>query len=176
MSRDDHHDDTVVPLEGRILRDAQGKVIFIGDCAPLSFLQTVRHLIASEVDAEELPVAASRDSIIEIARPRSSDQQSSIVISLREVDDLTKQYAIAVSGLADLFDHEQLFRDIKTWVGELTRTLCIFTMLSRRAEETIGHLLAVLSRWIHLTSTRCYFRRLLPRTRHWGPGEQRQQS
>ncbi|CAK1366398.1 unnamed protein product [Cercospora beticola] len=120
VSRDDHHDDTVVPLEGRILRDAQGKVIFIGDCAPLSFLQTVRHLIASEVDAEELPVAASRDSIIEVARPRSSDQQSSIVISLREVDELTKQYAIAVSGLADLFDHEQLFRDIKTWVGGFT--------------------------------------------------------
>ncbi|KAF2206804.1 hypothetical protein CERZMDRAFT_63215 [Cercospora zeae-maydis SCOH1-5] len=120
LSRDDHHDDTVVPLEGRILRDAQGKVIFIGDCAPLSFLQTVRHLIASEVDAEELPVAASRDSIIEVARPRSSDQQSSITISLREVDHLTEQYAVAVSGLADLFDHEQLFRDIKTWVGDFT--------------------------------------------------------
>ncbi|KAM3417210.1 hypothetical protein BST61_g5470 [Cercospora zeina] len=119
-SRDDQHDDTVVPLEGRILRDAQGKVIFIGDCAPLSFLQTVRHLIASEVDAEELSVAASRDSMIEVARPRSLDQQSSMSISLRDVEDLSKQYAEAVSGLADLFDHEQLFRDLKTWVGGFT--------------------------------------------------------
>jgi hypothetical protein len=63
----DGQEDTAVPLEGRILRDAQGQVIFIGDCAPLSFLQTVRHLIASEVDAEEFPVQASRDSIIGVA-------------------------------------------------------------------------------------------------------------
>lgn len=59
LSRDDHQD-TAVPLEARLLRDAQGKVIFIGDCAPLSFLQTVRHLIASEVDPDGFPVAASR--------------------------------------------------------------------------------------------------------------------
>lgn len=60
VSRDDHQEDTAVPLEARLLRDAQGKVIFIGDCAPLSFLQTVRHLIASEVDPDGFPVAASR--------------------------------------------------------------------------------------------------------------------
>lgn len=60
VSRDDHQEDTAVPLEARLLRDAHGKVIFIGDCAPLSFLQTVRHLIASEVDPDGFPVAASR--------------------------------------------------------------------------------------------------------------------
>ncbi len=65
-SRAERHHDTVVPLEGRILRDAQGKFIFIGDCAPLSFLQTVRHLIASEVDPEGFPLQAVRDSIIEV--------------------------------------------------------------------------------------------------------------
>ncbi|KAI5365090.1 hypothetical protein Slin15195_G046270 [Septoria linicola] len=119
-SRDDHHDDTVVPLEGRILRDAQGKVIFIGDCAPLSFLQTVRHLIASEVDAEGFPAATSRDSIIEVARPRSAEGRTTHSVQLREVEELVRMYAVAVSGLADLFDHEQLLRDIKTWAGGFT--------------------------------------------------------
>lgn len=64
VSRDDHQEYTVVPLEARLLRDAHGKVIFIGDCAPLSFLQTVRHLIASEVDPDGFPVAASRVRIV----------------------------------------------------------------------------------------------------------------
>ncbi len=107
-----------MPLEGRILRDAQGKVIFIGDCAPLSFLQTVRHLIAAEVDAEGFPAAASRDSIIEVARPTSAEGRPSRTLHLREIDELVRVYAVAVSGLADLFDHEQLLRDMKTWAGE----------------------------------------------------------
>lgn len=68
VSRDDHHEDTAVPLEARLLRDAQGKVIFIGDCAPLSFLQTVRHLIASEVDPDGFPVAASRVCILSLTK------------------------------------------------------------------------------------------------------------
>ena len=59
LSRGDHRD-TAVPLEARLLRDAQGKVIFIGDCAPISFLQTVRHLVATEEDA--FPMQASRKS------------------------------------------------------------------------------------------------------------------
>lgn len=117
VSREDHHDDTAVPLEGRILRDAQGKVIFIGDCAPLSFLQTVRHLIASEVDDEGLAVAAYRDSIIEVAKTNSADRPTSLVINSHDVEALVREYVVAVSGLADLFEHTQLLRDVKTWAS-----------------------------------------------------------
>jgi hypothetical protein len=118
VSRDsqDQHEDTAVPREGRILRDAQGKVIFIGDCAPLSFLQTVRHLIASAVDAEEFPVAASRDSIIEVARPPSSDRYHNYGIDRRELSSLIGDYAIATSGLADIFEHDHLLHEVSTWV------------------------------------------------------------
>lgn len=117
VSRDDHHDDTAVPLEGRILRDAQGKVIFIGDCAPLSFLQTVRHLIASEVDAEGLAVAASRDSIIEVAKAKAVDRPVGLAVDVRQVDELVREYVVAVSGLADLFEQTQLLRDVRTWAS-----------------------------------------------------------
>jgi hypothetical protein len=120
MSRDDHHGDTAVPLEGRILRDAQGKFIFIGDCAPLSFLQTVRHLITSaEVDSGA-SVQAARDPIIEITRPESEEQQQYPAIKLHEVESLAKEYITATSGLVELFEREELSGELKTWVNNQT--------------------------------------------------------
>lgn len=119
VTREDHHDDTAVPLEGRILRDAQGKVIFIGDCAPLSFLQTVRHLIASEVDAEGLAVAANRDSI-EVAKAKEADRPVGLAVDVREIDELVREYFVAVSSLADLFEHTKLLQDVKRWAGGFT--------------------------------------------------------
>lgn len=119
-SREDHQNDTAVPLEGRILRDAQGKVIFIGDCAPLSFLQTVRHLIASEVDVEGLAVAASRDSIIEVAKTKKADGPTSLPIDVRDMELLVGEYVVAVSGLADLFEHTQLLHEVKAWASGFT--------------------------------------------------------
>jgi len=122
VSRDEHPEDTAVPLEGRILRDAQGKVIFVGDCAPLSFLQTVRHLIASAVDADSLPPQTSRDSIIEIAQPDSADQPQSTSVSLHEVQPLVQQYTVATSGLVDLFEHDELLSEISSWAtGAIAR-------------------------------------------------------
>lgn len=122
VSRDEHPEDTAVPLEGRILRDAQGKVIFVGDCAPLSFLQTVRHLIASAVDADALPPQSSRDSIIEVAQPGSVDQQQSISVSLHEVRPFVQHYTVATSGLVDLFEQDELLSEISSWAtGAIAR-------------------------------------------------------
>lgn len=115
ISREGHPEDTAVPLEGRILCDAQGKVIFVGDCAPLSFLQTVRHLIASAVDAEDLPAQSSRDSIIEVARPGPVDQQQSLAVSMHDVRAFFQQYTVAVSGLIDLFERDELMSEISSW-------------------------------------------------------------
>lgn len=120
ISRDDHHDDTAVPLEGRILRDAQGKVIFIGDCAPLSFLQTVRYLITSEVDPEGFAVHASRDSLIEIARPTVASHQPALPVASHQVEALVDEYSAATNGLVDLFEHYELIQEMKMWVSGLT--------------------------------------------------------
>ena len=122
MSRGDHRD-TAVPLEARLLRDAQGKVIFIGDCAPISFLQTVRHLIATEEDTS--PVQASRDSFIEAGQPVSNDQAERLMPTVypNDVDTLLQQYRVATSGLVDLFEREQLADDIRKWAaGMATRS------------------------------------------------------
>lgn len=120
VSRSDHQDDTVVPLEGRILCDAQGKVIFIGDCAPLSFLQTVRHLIASEVNEDSIPLHATRDSIIEMVDPDSREQDQSLSVELHEVQSLVHGYLVATSGLADLFNRDDLLKELKAWASGRT--------------------------------------------------------
>jgi len=118
LSRGDHRD-TAVPLEARLLRDAQGKVIFIGDCAPISFLQTVRHLIATEDDA--FPGQASRDSFIEAAQPMSSGESERAVPTVHpnDVDTLLGQYRVATSGLVDLFERNGLADDTKKWAAGL---------------------------------------------------------
>ncbi|KAH5749984.1 hypothetical protein HBI88_079710 [Parastagonospora nodorum] len=122
MSRDDHlGSDTVVPLEGRILRDAQGKFIFIGDCAPLSFLQTVRHLISSEVGSDAFAIQASRDSIIEVARAEVPVGRSPPThIRPEEVEALIHEYVAATSGLVDLFEYQDLITEMNVWARRLS--------------------------------------------------------
>ncbi|PVI04676.1 hypothetical protein DM02DRAFT_716133 [Periconia macrospinosa] len=116
VSRDDqHHEDTVVPREGRILRDAQGKFIFIGDCAPLSFLQTVRYLIASEADPDGFTAQVSRDSIIEFARPDSGSRTYDIPVAVDEISTTIQEYLVATSGLVYLFERDELFKEMGLW-------------------------------------------------------------
>lgn len=126
LSRGDHRD-TAVPLEARLLRDAQGKVIFIGDCAPISFLQTVRHLIATEEDT--FPVQASRDSFIEAAQPVFTNQTERLIprVHPNDVGALLRQYHVATSGLVDLFERDHLADDIRKWAAG---------MATRSAEDT----------------------------------------
>ncbi|KAF2853746.1 hypothetical protein T440DRAFT_389770 [Plenodomus tracheiphilus IPT5] len=141
VSRNEHHDDTVVPLEGRILRDAQGKVIFIGDCAPLSFLQTVRHLIASEVDSEGFSTQAVRDSIIEVAPTTTGDNQRSLSVTPSEIHALFDEYLVATSGLVDLFRNDELVRELRLWAtdtpssSEDSGSAVFFLVLSVGAQE-----------------------------------------
>lgn len=109
-----------MPLEARLLRDAQGKVIFIGDCAPISFLQTVRHLIATEKDT--FSVQASRDSFIEAAQPVSANetQQAVPIVDPIDLGGLVEEYHVATSGLVDMFEREQLGDSIERWAAGTT--------------------------------------------------------
>uniref|UniRef100_A0A0B7JQA1 Zn(2)-C6 fungal-type domain-containing protein n=1 Tax=Bionectria ochroleuca TaxID=29856 RepID=A0A0B7JQA1_BIOOC len=57
---DDADGDTEVPREARLLCDAEGKLIFIGDCAPLSFFQSVRQLVTNRVGPNAFAPETSR--------------------------------------------------------------------------------------------------------------------
>jgi hypothetical protein len=58
-------DETVVPRDSRLIQDAQGNLMFIGDCAPLSFLQTVRHMVTTFVDANAFVTQIGHDAMLE---------------------------------------------------------------------------------------------------------------
>ncbi|EGZ68992.1 hypothetical protein NEUTE2DRAFT_115031 [Neurospora tetrasperma FGSC 2509] len=60
-----HNEETEVPREGRLLVDPQGKLIFIGDCAPLSFFRTVQRLIISRIDPDAFAPENSGYSALE---------------------------------------------------------------------------------------------------------------
>lgn len=139
---DDRHEDTIVPLEGRIHHDAQGKFIFIGDCAPLSFLQTVRYLISAEIDPDGFSVPATRDCIIEIARSTTADRPMDTSVNLQGVIPLVNKYLVATSGIVELFKPEELMRELKAWASgvklhsEDAAAAVFFLVLAIGAQET----------------------------------------
>lgn len=108
-----HSDDrqsAAVPLEGRLLRDAQGKTIFIGDSAPLSFLQTVKHLVTCEIDPSGFQLQGVRDSVIEAASAHhAEDSPHSVpVVPSGQIDRLLNEFLVATTGLIDLFNNQTL--------------------------------------------------------------------
>jgi len=73
------------------------------DCAPLSFLQTIRHLISAEVDSDGFAIQATRDAMIENASPELSSGQRPALPRDSMIEALVCSYCVATSGLVDLF-------------------------------------------------------------------------
>jgi hypothetical protein len=111
-------DDTEVPLEARLLCDAQGKLIFIGDCAPLSFFQSVRQLVTSRVGQNAFAPETSRYSVLENApaAPISSHGPSPPSLRPDAVKVAVQDYILITTGLVDLFD-EKLETDVGFWAS-----------------------------------------------------------
>ncbi|OTA56788.1 hypothetical protein K449DRAFT_387165 [Hypoxylon sp. EC38] len=106
-----------VPREARLLCDAGGKLIFVGDCAPLSLFQTVRQIVTSRVDPNAFTPQTSRVSMLENA---SSDPLVSINGKVPYVDPtgierLVSIFLSVTSGLIDLFENDHLADNVSTW-------------------------------------------------------------
>jgi hypothetical protein len=114
----EEHEETEVPREARLLCDAQGKLIFIGDCAPLSFFQTVRRLVTSRVDANAFAPETSGYSALENVYSRSGTLGSfggeppAVKIPIAPT---VSAYLDVTAGLIDLFDNTRLADDIAAW-------------------------------------------------------------
>ncbi|OTA92932.1 hypothetical protein M434DRAFT_73907 [Hypoxylon sp. CO27-5] len=106
-----------VPREARLLCDAGGKLIFVGDCAPLSLFQTVRQIVTSRVDPNAFTPQTSRVSMLENA---SSDPLVSTNGKVPHVDPtgikrLVSVFLSVTSGLIDLFENDHLADNISAW-------------------------------------------------------------
>ena len=113
-------DETDVPREARLLRDAQGKLIFIGDCAPLSFFQSVRQLVTTRVGQNAFAPETSRYSVLENASVLPGDVRPTYdtLLSARYLDmpRTVSNYLSMTNGLVDLFDGNELLQDLGMWV------------------------------------------------------------
>ena len=121
-------DDTEVPREARLLRDAHGKLIFIGDCAPLSFFQSVRQVVTSRVSQNAFAPQTSRYSVLENApaqyqrrREPLAAGRSMPAVNAGDVAGAVAAYFSATTSLVDLFDNETLLDDMLLWADQIQR-------------------------------------------------------
>ncbi|KAI1123593.1 fungal-specific transcription factor domain-containing protein [Nemania abortiva] len=135
-----------VPRDARLICDAQGRLAFIGDCAPLSLFQTVRQIVTSRVDPHAFVPETNRISMLENIisdgvvslgpTEEPSISQSGVhklvatfltVVSLSSYSNYT--YATnpsqsdipKTSGLVDLFDTATLVPEIQSWASQTAR-------------------------------------------------------
>ncbi|KAI9898906.1 hypothetical protein N3K66_005367 [Trichothecium roseum] len=119
-------DETEVQRDARLLCDAQGKLIFIGDCAPLSFFQSVRQLVTSRVGQNAFAPETSRYSVLENAAAASEEtfaqgqgpaarDGSPPEVDAARIHTAIDAYLVSTSALIDVFDRSRLFEELPIW-------------------------------------------------------------
>ncbi|KAF4986959.1 hypothetical protein FDECE_15677 [Fusarium decemcellulare] len=117
----DAEDETEVQREARLVCDAQGKLIFVGDCAPLSFFQSVRQLVTTRVGQNAFAPQTSRYSVLENAPAHQSRRvpgDNRIPnICPDDVPSAVSTYLSVATGLVDLFNDQRLLEDLMLWAN-----------------------------------------------------------
>ncbi|KAL4765182.1 uncharacterized protein BDW70DRAFT_147440 [Aspergillus foveolatus] len=111
-----------VPKVARLLRDGQGKFMYIGDSASLSFLQSVRRIVSQSIGRCEFTEDTSRHSMLEAFQSSSTTHNGPLAQppSNDEAQRLARQYVLATSPLLDLFDLEEFHPRLANWIGNPT--------------------------------------------------------
>ncbi|EXJ78907.1 hypothetical protein A1O3_08407 [Capronia epimyces CBS 606.96] len=111
-------DDTAVPREGRLLSDGQGKLTYVGDSAPLSFLHTIRHMVTSHIGPTAFTSSTSRDYMIEHVSARSPDLRHpslKLNVNVDKIAAAVSAYLSVTDGLIEIFDPSTLADEILAW-------------------------------------------------------------
>ncbi|KAJ5732815.1 hypothetical protein N7493_004296 [Penicillium malachiteum] len=118
QTRDDKEGTAPVPKVARLLRDGQGKFMYIGDSASLSFLQSVRRVVSSSIGRCEFTEDNSRHSMLEAFQSNPTTHAGALVPppSNEEAQRLARQYVLATSPLLDLVDLEEFYPRLANWV------------------------------------------------------------
>ncbi|KAG8631166.1 hypothetical protein KVT40_000306 [Elsinoe batatas] len=109
--------ETAVPHTGQLLRDADGKAVFIGDCAPLSFLRAIRQFITTDIDPHgRFGKFCQAQTTDELGRPNNVRSASSLPeVDLTTASLLLSQYRNASSGMVDIFDPSLISSEMDVW-------------------------------------------------------------
>jgi hypothetical protein len=92
--------------------------MFIGDCAPLSFLQTVKRLITTCVDANAFASQIGHDTLLEQTDYNGESTSWDVTnerLSQSLVDSAISSFLAVTSGLLDIGEPGQLSDDVKRW-------------------------------------------------------------
>ncbi|KAI1411349.1 hypothetical protein F5Y13DRAFT_180734 [Hypoxylon sp. FL1857] len=141
-----------VPREARLLCDAGGKLIFVGDCAPLSLFQTVRQIVTSRVDPNAFTPQTSRVSMLENASsdPLVSANGKEPHINPTNIERPVSIFLSVTSGLIDLFENDHLVDNLSAWATK--------TEVPRDAASAVNYLvLAIGSQSVDEASAAEYF-------------------
>ncbi|EKV17496.1 C6 transcription factor, putative [Penicillium digitatum PHI26] len=108
-----------VPKVARLLRDGQGKFMYIGDSASLSFLQSLRRVVTSSIGRCEFTEDNSRHSMLEAFQGNPGTQPGALVAppNNKEAQRLAGQFLLATSPLLDLFDQEEFHPRLANWIA-----------------------------------------------------------
>lgn len=118
QNRDEKDGTAPVPKVARLLRDGQGKFMYVGDSASLSFLQSVRRIVSSSIGRCEFTEDNSRHSMLEAFQTNASTQPGSLIPppNSEEAHNLARQYVLATRPLLDLFDLNEFHCRLANWV------------------------------------------------------------
>ncbi|KAF3062065.1 Filamentous growth regulator 27 [Daldinia childiae] len=136
-SADVRDDEPEVPREARLLCDSQGKLIFIGDCAPLSLFQTVRQIVNSRVDPGAFALQTGYSPVLkdEKAPQPLRDASEDLQVRMADIPRVVLGYesAIQTTGLVDLFSHVNLLNDVTSWAAHSPRPgnpmFCVYMLV-----------------------------------------------
>ncbi|KXG51359.1 Copper fist DNA-binding [Penicillium griseofulvum] len=122
QGKDEKEGTAPVPKVARLLRDGQGKFMYIGDSASLSFLQSLRRVVTSSIGRCEFTEDNSRHSMLEAFQSNPSTQPGALVTppSNDDAQKLACQFVLATSPLLDLFDLEEFHSRLANWVANPT--------------------------------------------------------
>ncbi|PWY72476.1 coma-domain-containing protein [Aspergillus sclerotioniger CBS 115572] len=111
-----------VPKVARLLRDGEGKFMYVGDSASLSFLQSVRRIVSSSIGRCEFTEDNSRHSMLEAFQNGPTAQKGPLISppSNEEAQRLARQFVLATSPLLDLFDLNEFHPRLADWVENPT--------------------------------------------------------
>lgn len=141
-------DETEVPREGRIIKDAYGKMVFIGDCAPLSFYQSIRQLITTHVEPSAFAQQNSQPSVLQNSRLRQLPQSTEVppAVSSGNIGKYVKLYHEGTAGIIDLFSESSIENALTAWVMSKMTTPSLSTVYylvlaigSQPEEDDIAH-------------------------------------
>ncbi|KAF7528646.1 hypothetical protein PCG10_010181 [Penicillium crustosum] len=119
QEKDEKEGTAPVPKVARLLRDGQGKFMYIGDSASLSFLQSLRRVVTSSIGRCEFTEDNSRHSMLEAFQSNPNTKSGALVAppNNEEAQRLARQFVLATSPLLDLFDLEEFHPRLANWVA-----------------------------------------------------------